>query len=273
VDERHLDEMFDRFRAGPPLARAAGAEAAKQAFRHRRRGRLAAGCVLAAAAVGVPSVAVATGEFDRTPKPPVVTTAPTTPDRSAPPTTPSTTRPASPSSPSKPVEPSGVPRAAMLDATDLPAGYRYRGDDLSDADWTLAFVASTCMGDRRLLDTEPLSVAKRDAAFGRGREESALQRVYRMPTPGVAKDWIDGLPDRVSGDCGRVRFVVVDTDFAGADSVLLRYDLDEGGSGFVVFVRQGPLLTQIAPPEETVAAMRDLARAAAQRLCAGTTAC
>ncbi|MDG4822072.1 hypothetical protein O7635_09425 [Asanoa sp. WMMD1127] len=282
MDEQHLDDLFGQFRAGPPLVVPAGAGAARQAFRHRRRVRVAASCVLAAVAVGVPSVGFATGAFDGTPKPPVMTTAPTpTPTRS---TTPPTSPPASPpatGSPeptrttTAPVEPTSVPRAAMLREADLPAGYEYRGEDLSDADWTLAFLASIC--DPRPRDTEPRGVTQRDAVFGRDRDEPLFQRVYRMATPAAARSWLDGLPDRLGDECGgsgERRFTVVDTDFAGADAVLIRTDLGEGEPTFSLFVRQGPLLTQIWQKHETdVGALRDLGRAAADRLCQGTTAC
>ncbi|GAA1850723.1 hypothetical protein [Asanoa iriomotensis] len=275
MDEQHLDDMFDRFRSGPPLTVPAGAGAARQSFRQRRRGRLAAGCVVAALGVGVPSVAFAAGAFDRTPRPPVVTTAPTTPARPTPPsTTPPPTTPGAKPTTEKPVEPTTVPRAAMLRASDLPAGFEYRGGgDFLGGDWTLAFIASQCR-DRRLPDPEPGDGPKRNAAFAHDSEGSVLQRVSRMPTPAAARDWIDGLPDRISGDCGGIRFTVVDTDFAGADAVLIRSESDAGGSDFLLFVRQGPLVTQISTwSGADLGALRDIAQAAAQRLCAGTTSC
>ncbi|MEV0715737.1 hypothetical protein [Asanoa sp. NPDC050611] len=280
MDEQQLDEMFDRFRAGPPLAVPAGAGAARQAFRHRRRGRLATGCVLAVVAVGGPSVAFAAGAFDGTPRPPVLTTGPTTPDRSTPPTSPPTTSPTAPPpttpgggpTTAKPVEPTGVPSAAMLRASDLPDDYRYAGADV-DGDWSLA--ATTIYCDPPPTGTEPDGTARRGAMFLREREEYVIQVVERMRSAAAAQRFIDGLAGQVDGrECGLLTYTVVDEGFAGDDSVLIRTSYEGRPADLYVFVRQGPLLTQIWQKlPEGVEPMREVARTAADRLCNGTTAC
>ncbi|GIF71067.1 hypothetical protein [Asanoa siamensis] len=270
MDEQRLDDVFDRFRGGAPLAVAAGADAAREAFRRRRHTRAVVAGAFAALAVAAPSVAFAAGAFDRTPPPPGViasdpparTTEPTQ-RTTAPPTTP-------PSTPPRPTEPADVPAAALLRELDVPAGYRYRGDAV-DGDWSLAAIAASCDPPRGV---EPPGVAQRGAAFRRGPDESLLQVVERMPTSSAARQWLDELPDRLGTDCGRVRFAVVAEDFAGDGSLVVRATADGGEPNLYVFVRQGPLLTQIWQKHQvTVGVAEDLGRAAADRLCQGTAAC
>jgi hypothetical protein len=266
-----LDERFGRFRAGPPLVVPAGPAAARRVIAHRRRVSTVASCLLAAVAVGLPSVAFAAGAFDRTPHPPAVTDQPA-PTRTPHPSTPPPTRGRTQPPEETPSEPIVVPAEAMLRESDLPPGYRSRPAS-KNGDWTLAATASRCV-DRRPAGTTPDYRAASEIAFLRGRDEPLLQTVFRMATPDDARRWLDGLPDRLGGDCGRMRFAVVDSGFAGERSVIIRVTAAEGEPNLYLFLQRGVLLTEIWEKHQTdVDAMRELGRKAADRLCAGTPAC
>jgi hypothetical protein len=75
----------------------------------------------------------------------------------------------------------------------------------------------------------------------------------------------------VNGCAGtdEVEISVVDQGFAGQESLLVR----SGADNSWVLVRQGDLVAEIALSGVTDANARRLADRAAERLCAGTTAC
>jgi hypothetical protein len=251
VADQDLDELFARFRAGPPLAVPAGAGAARHAFRRRRRSQTAAAGVLAAVAVGLPSVGFAAGAFDG---PPVVSGSPTAPSPSTAPLD-DVTGPGA-----------GLPAAAMLRESDLPTGYRHLVPQVSDD--PLAGIGGRCFA------REPFGNARRVADFQRGDDQFLQQVVTRMDSAAAAQDWLDALPDVLHGDCGQLRITVADTGFAGAGSLLIRATPDKGEPGFYLLVRQGPLITQISQQDQTdAAALRELGRVAADRLCEGTSTC
>jgi hypothetical protein len=246
--DQQLDELFARFRAGPPLAAPAGANAARLAFRRRRRSQTVAAGVLTTFAVGLPSVGFAAGVFDH---PPVVNGAPSP---SAAPTT-DVTGPGA-----------ALPAAAMLRESDLPTGYRHLVPQVSDD--PLAGIGGRCFG------REPLGNARRVAEFLRGDDQFLRQVVTRMDSAAAAQDWLDALPNVLRGDCIQLRITVADSGFAGEGSLLIRATADMGEPGFYLLVRQGPLITQISQQDQTdAAALVDLGRVAAERLCEGTSTC
>jgi hypothetical protein len=257
VADQHLDELFARFRAGPPLAAPAGAGAARHAFRRRRRSQTAAAGVLAAVAVGLPSVGFAAGVFDHSPS---VSGSPS----------PRTARPDDVTGPG-----ASLPITAMLRESDLPAGYRLVPLSEIGAYRTLSENAGDCAGPPST-GIDARGNVRRLAAYQRGPDEGLYQVIDRMDSAAAAQDWLDGLPDRLRRHCGQLRFTVADTDFAGAGagSILIRVTPDTGESNLYLFVRQGPLITQIWQQHQTDAgALREVGRVAAERLCEGTSTC
>ncbi|GIF64094.1 hypothetical protein Ais01nite_21290 [Asanoa ishikariensis] len=252
-----VDELFARFRAGPPLAVPAGADAARQVSRRRRRSRTAAAGVLTAVAVGLPSVGFAVGVFDR---PPAVSGPPTSPSPSTAP-------------PDQVAEPDGLGAAVMLRESDLPAGYHRVPLYLIGSSRTLGHYAGGCAFPRSA-GVNPLGKWMLEESYERGGDDDLYQVTERMDSSAATEAWLDALPDQLSSHCPRVRFTVVDTGFAGAGSTLIRVTANKGETNFYVFVRQGSLITQLWQRQQTdVAALRELGRVAADRLCEGTPTC
>ncbi|GIF46899.1 hypothetical protein DFJ67_2226 [Asanoa ferruginea] len=248
MTDQQLDELFARFRAGPPLAAPAGAHAARLVSRRRRRSQTVAAGVLTAVAVGLPSVGLAAGVFDR---PPVK-------DGALIPSAAPMTDVTGPGA--------ALPAVAMLRESDLPAGYRHLVPQVSED--PQAGIGGRCFG------REPLGNARRVAQFMRGDHEFLQQVVTRMDSAAAAQDWLDALPDVLRGDCVPSRITVADSGFAGAGSLLIQARSDIGEPGFYLLVRQGPLITLISQQDQTdPAALVELGRVAADRLCAGTSSC
>ncbi|MEV4536710.1 hypothetical protein AB0J82_23285 [Asanoa sp. NPDC049518] len=254
-----VDELFARFRAGPPLAVPAGADAARRASRRRRRSQTAAAGVLTAVAVGLPSVGFAAGAFDH---PPAV---------SGPPTSPS---PSTSTAPPDQVTGPGVDlRDVMLRESDLPAGYHRVELYKISKPRTLDKNAGACAFPRSA-GVNPLGRWHWDESYERGDDEDFYQITDKMDSSAAAEAWLDNLPEQLRSHCPRVRFTVVETGFAGADSTLIRVNANKGEPNSYVFVRQGDLITQIwLRNQNDAAALRDLGRVAAGRLCEGTATC
>lgn len=277
MPDQDFDDQFAGFRAGGPLVVPAGPAAARQVHRRRRRVRLAVGTAIAAALVAVPVAALAVddGSPDRPnvtatgdPTPPGPT--PSQPFTPTPPPAASsepTDQPSSEATDSPPADPIAIPASAMLRNADVPDGYRFAEDD-ADGDWTLNFLFSMC--DVPGPEAGP-AVDTRERAFrGPNRDESVLERVERFPSTTGARERTEIVREKVD-DCAQQE--VVATGFAGDESFVVRTDF---GTTFTlnVVVRQGGLVAEVWQKHLTdVDAARDLGRAAAERLCAGTYSC
>ncbi|MBY8873668.1 hypothetical protein K7640_17690 [Micromonospora sp. PLK6-60] len=174
-----------------------------------------------------------------------------------------------------PADPS-VPSAAMLQAADLPAGWRFAGED-TDGDWTFEFSASGCAQQVPWVGS---SVGRRDRELrgpdlGPERTQGALQQVQRYSVTD-ARAVMSRVRNQVAR-CGaeRTKMSVVDQGFVGDDALIVRAEsIETGKFVFHIFVRQGDLVAEVWKSDaKDVAAARSLARKAATRLCAGTDAC
>lgn len=271
MPEVDIHDVFERFRSGGPLMIPAGPDAARRTSRRRRRIRLSA----AAAAAVVVAVAAPVIAYDLVSRggTPDVGSSPTPTVATPPTTTPTATNPPSPTPDG---EPTDGPAATALQRSDVPAGFRYEGDDIV-GDWTLEFAAQLCAEPHNLRGL-PSPEARWGATFWTGRDPESLailQRVdqysvadaqaYVQAVHGMAQGCVQSFGDPMT-------WTVENQGFAGDDSLVLRW---EGGGvdNTYIVVRVAGLVTQIWYKDTDIPDPVVLGQRAAARLCEGMSAC
>lgn len=256
--------------------------------RRTRRTRMATGLAAVAAVTVVAAGAVAlAGRPDGAPpalpatKAPASTATPSTPPspslsaspRPGPPSVGASSRPPEAGNSTRPANTDpAVPRAAMLQAADLPDGSRLTGTDL-DGDWTLEAASIFCSNRSPAL--LPGEVGRRGAVFD-SPDGAIIQRVTRHSGSNAARamnrvrEMVTACRPYRQGD----EFRVVAEGLGGAESVLVGSRI-EGQAGRWLFVRQGDLVAQVSLFADITesAARQNFAKPVAARLCAGTDAC
>jgi hypothetical protein len=166
--------------------------------------------------------------------------------------------------------------ATFLQPSDVGSGYSVGDSSDGSGDWTVEFSLSVlrCGGGQAALGP---SDARRDRLLVRGNpgeEVGVSQYVDRLGNGDAARyvNQIRTMVNTCEAPDGQSIRVVAD-DVAGQDSLVIAVDYGGGSTATHVLVRQGDLVTQLAMQERTQAQVVELARKAAQRLCAGTPVC
>jgi len=273
VRDVDIDEVFELFRRGGPLAAAAGPGAARRVSNRRRRARLVAVIAGIVVAVAAPAVAYAVLPHTTEPDPGATPTPDASATATSPTVSPSVTGPSSTPS----VEPTaGVPAASVLHESDVPAGYRYAGDDV-DGDWTLEFASQFCAAPNNMSGA-PGPTASWGAVFhtGTGPGSSAiLQRVGRHSLA-QAQTYFQNVRAMGQGCVPNTEvptsLAITADSFAGDESLVLTWT-GEGLDSTYVVVRVGELVTQIWYKDTSAPDPVMLGQRAAVRLCEDTIAC
>ncbi|MER7587265.1 hypothetical protein ABTW72_06990 [Micromonospora sp. NPDC127501] len=282
------DQPFvDLFQDTEHLTWAPTEQVRERGRRRTRQTRIVAALagVVAVALVATGAVALASGR-EGAPTPvlpatgsPTPTPAPSATSGAPRPSTTSTTPAAPPSSPSRTSgRPSGgstnpaIPAAAMLQLSDLPAGFTMTEGDI-DGDWSLESVSIYCREAPSWTSNGRL--AQRTVSFD-SPTDSMIQRVVRYSAGNAALD-MDGVRALFTGCKPRGATsslsVLADGLGAGDESLLVGSDIEGVRSRWLV-VRQGDLVAQVALDRDTTPKeARQYARPVAQRLCAGTDTC
>lgn len=268
------DPIFDNLFRDTELLTWAPAEEVRRRGRQRSR-RSAAGAVLVSAvavavvATGVvavagrPSVGPPAGTV--TPSPSTTPTPTPTPTPARPSGSPSPPGSSSPDRDDPPTSPA-IPSSATLRLSDVPAGYE--ATEVRAGDWTLAAAAAYCPPPWTAFELD--TSAERYAGFLRPQDARILQQVHRYPG-GDAARYMDQVRAGVE-ECGE-HFSVLDSGFAGEESISLLFDVEGVRSHYLV-VRRADLVSVVWHKGETDrATARTLGVRAADRLCAGTDTC
>ncbi|MFD2762953.1 hypothetical protein [Micromonospora eburnea] len=284
-----LDALFTTLRGTPPPAVFAPAEQVRRRGRRRsHRQVLAAGAgVLTVAAVAGVLGAGLPGSRPGVLSAPAASTASAVPPASAVPTrsaasTDSSSAPAGPSAP--------VPATPLLQAQDLGPGdwRRFEAEQLENRDrWYWGFWDGMCPGYRSgPLPSLPHQKALETVAYrmdGASGGVTSVSQIVERYTAGWGHDnladvraVIDrcGQPEPTTATPTVERFAIVETGFAGDESLLVRQDLvrlrtSSAGAehlGYIAVVRVGDVVTTVRayPPEPD--RVRGLAGLAAARL-------
>ncbi len=253
-----------------------------------RRTQIAAG-LATVVAVGVVASGVALARPDVAPPPvPPATVEPTTP---TPTPTPSSTPSAEPSAsgaatPSRTTgRPAGstgggstsrapsrtIPAAAMLQLADLPSGFTIETEGV-EGDWSLESVTLFCRNESPTLADG--QIATRSVTFD-SPTDWLTQRVTRHSGTSATtvmknlRKFVAGCEMEQPDDS----LSIMAESLGGDDGVLVGSDIG-GKPGRWLFVRQGDLVAQLRLDSQTTPTdARRLARAVANRLCAGTDTC
>lgn len=251
----------------------------ERARRRTRRTRLVAGLASAAAVavVATGAVAVARNPDPAPPLPPATNSPSPSPSVSPTPSlSPSPTKvppsepPESAAHPTSSPPSPDVPAAAMLQPADLPGWQRSRPARTVDA---LEFAASKC-DDPDWLALKMPKLAERSESFQAGLDGGTRQQVLRFPDRSAAQFIYQVRADIESCGGGVDDFSVVDSGFAGEESLMINYAENKGLSSLFVMVRQGDLVSVVYLDLRTDQDdARVIGTRAAARLCAGTDAC
>jgi hypothetical protein len=258
----------------------------RRARQRRRRQRFATGA--AAAAVVAVVAAGAAFAIDRGPGPD-----PVPPASPAPSVSPSVSGPAgqsassglgpatgsppaSSSSSAAPVIVTVVPLSAMLSPADAGSSGWSRNDDGASGDWTVAYTISRCPSSSDAGYAG--SIDDRAGELTGPGERSVIQSVRAFPTVAAARSYLSWVRTNVNR-CASfqleqpVSMSIPATGFAGDESLTVKivgYDQKVDMYGFV---REGNLVTEILPSENTQARVSQLGGRAASRMCAVTRTC
>jgi hypothetical protein len=268
MPDHDIDELFTTFRTGGRLVIPPGPAAARQVSRRRHRRRNALTGAVVALLVAVPIIGY--GLFTRglltwDPNGRVGGT-PTASTSSASPT-PSTTTPSA-------TEPTDVPAATVLQASDLPAGYVHQGDIWpGDTTFNECSVGGRSDGLPASL-TLPIALVWRATWFRAdiptSGESGLVNEMVSRYTAADASSYMDTIRGIVAY-CGG-SWVIGAGSFAGDDSFTIH-----NGAGptltTYIFVRTGSLVAQVLYEAIDDTDPVVIGQRAAERLCAGTTAC
>jgi hypothetical protein len=268
MPDHDIDELFTTFRTGGRLVIPSGPAAARQVSRRRDRRRNALTGAAVALLVAVPIIGY--GLFSRG----ILTWDPNghvggTPTASAPASTtssasatPSTTTPSV-------VEPTDVPAATVLQASDLPAGYVHQGDVWpGDTTFTECSPGGRSDGLPPSL-TLPASVDSRATWFSASGQSKLVNEMVSRYTATDASSYMDTIRAIVAY-CGG-SWAIGAQSFAGDDSFTIH--TDTAPTLTYIFVRTGSLVAQILYDAIDDTDPVVIGQRAAERLCAGTTAC
>ncbi len=260
----------------------------RRARQRRRRQQFAAG-VAAAAVVAV----VATGAafaIDRGPGP-----EPVPPATPAPSVSPSESGSAGPSpssglgsasgspkgsssSGAAPVLVTDIPLTAMLTAGDAGgSGWQRQDGEDGGGDWRIGFVFSQCEADDGTPGTD--DVDRQVVTLDGPQDRYVFQDTQAFPTAATARAFMSWMRTNV-GRCASFRAAeqpytmsIVDTGFAGDESFIVKTVGYEGSINFYGFVREGNLVTEILPSDDTQSRTSSLGSRAAARMCTATRTC
>lgn len=260
----------------------------RRARQRRRRQRFAAG---AAAAAVVAVVAVGTAfAIDRGPGPEPVP--PATPAPSVSPSVSGTAGPSassglgsatgsasgSSSTSAAPVIVTDIPLAAMLTAGDAgDSGWQRQDGEDGGGDWQIAFNFSQCDASDRTPGVN--QVDRKVASLSGPQERYIFQAMESYPTVAAARTYMAWIRGNVTR-CASYRAVeqtfttsVVSSGFTGEESFIVKTVGYEGAVSFHGFVREGNLVTEFVPSDDTQNRTSSLGSRAAARMCAVTRTC